>query len=226
MIVGESLYGNRLYDWAQLSVATDGRFTLVDGGRSPELFDRDRDPREEMVHRDPSSHPAYARLDRALLDYQQAKSPRRGVGEAVEGTPYGALRRPVDGFLPRAQNRKLRDVASSLPTDRLLNRMRAAIAGRSAPVVEFLLGRMEKLEADEPDNPAPSLERGRALLLVLRRYDEAASALEEARRRGYRSRDLDRMVAIAHAAATKAKVLRPRSHWLRTPSMMPGVRLP
>ena len=39
VLVGESLYGNRLYGWAQMSVATDGRFTLVDGGSRLELFD-------------------------------------------------------------------------------------------------------------------------------------------------------------------------------------------
>ncbi|MHC4939163.1 MAG: sulfatase-like hydrolase/transferase [Planctomycetota bacterium] len=203
VLVGESLYGNRLYGWAQLSVATDGRFTLVDGGRRLELFDRERDPREEMVHRDPASHPAYARLDRALLDYQQAKPAEVGA-LSVENTPYGALRRPVAGFLPRAENRKLADVAASLPVDRLVNRMRTAIAAKSPPVVERLLGRMEDLERKDPANPAPSLERGRALLLVLARYDEAVSALEEAKRRGYRSQDLDRLIALARSRAAEA----------------------
>jgi len=204
VLVGESLYGNRLYGWSQLSVATDGRFTLVDGGRRLELFDRERDPREELVHRDPASHPAYARLDRALLDYQQAKAAAEEGAVSVENTPYGALRRPVAGFTPRAENRKRADVAASLEVDRLINRMRAAIAARAAAVVERMLGLMEDLERRDLTNPAPSLERGRALLLILGRFDEAVSALKEAKRRGYRSRDLDRLIALARSKAAEA----------------------
>jgi len=204
VLVGESLYGNRLYGWAQMSVATDGRFTLVDGGPRLELFDRQNDPREELVAADPASHPAYPRLDRALLDYQQLEPGDAGEAAAVVGTPYGALRRPVQGFLPRAENRLLKDVPSSLETDRLLNRVRAAIATRNPAVVERFLGLIEDLERDDPGNPAASLERGRALLFVLQRFDEATSALEEARRRGYRSRELDRLIAAAQAAGAEA----------------------
>jgi len=199
VVVGESLYGNRLYGWAQQSVATDGRFTLLDGGRRLELFDRKGDPRELRPHADPASHAAYNRLDRALLDYQQRAPRLEGDPAAVAGTPYGALRRPVSAFLPRAENRDLPDVAASLPVDRLVNRMRAAIAARSPPVVERLLGRLEDLGREDPGNPALPLERGRGLLFVLHRYDEAVSALREAKRRGYRSRDLDRLIALARS---------------------------
>ncbi|MEM8883001.1 MAG: sulfatase [Planctomycetota bacterium] len=201
IVVGESLYGNAVHGWAQQSVATDGRFTLVDGGPRVELFDRDRDPRELTPAASLTGHPAYARLDRALLDYQQQKSVTSGDPTAFAEIPYGMVTRSVGGFLTRAENRKLADVATSLPADRLLMRMRTAISTRNPRVVEHLLGRIEGLEQQFPDDPAPSFTRGRALLFVLRRPQAAAEAFQEAQRRGYRSQDLSRLVAVARADA-------------------------
>jgi arylsulfatase A-like enzyme len=227
VVIGESLYGNRVHGWAQVSVASDERYSLVDAGPRIELFDREKDPRELSPIAEPSRHAAYERLDRALLAYQQGKArevkkPERGPGSPgyspyygsyygadygggyYGATPYGTVRRPVGKFLSRAENRALVDPVKALPADEKISRMRAAIAMRSGAVVERLLGLIEELERNYPDDPAPSLARGRALLLVLRRPQEAADALQEARRRGYRSVALQRLIAVAEAAAAEA----------------------
>ena len=219
VLVGESLYGNRVHNWAQVSVATDGRYSLVDAGARVELYDRETDPGETRPISDPAAHPAYESLDRALLAYQQQKGPDGGGGNPAErvpgyapdsdsnpyysnyggATPYGTVRRPVGRFLPRAENRKLADPVVSLPVDDEISRMRAAIDMRSGPLVKHLIGSIEELERLHTDDPSPSMARGRALLLVLKRPAEASDALKEARRRGYRSVGLARMIAVADA---------------------------
>jgi len=224
IVIGESLYGNRVHNWAQQSVAVDERYSLVDAGASHQLFDREVDPRERQPIPDASAHPAYERLDRALLAYQQRKSgaarpPAQGTGGPSPyyqgeysgyyggyygATPYGTVRTAVGQFLSRAENSKLVVPETALPADGLISRMRAGIDARQGPVVQHLIGRIEELERQYPDDPAPSLARGRALLFVLNRPDEAVGALEEARRRGYRSRSLHRLITVAQAAAAQA----------------------
>jgi len=223
IVIGESLYGNRVHNWAQQSVAMDERYSLIDAGASQQLFDREKDPRELEPIADAAGHPAYEALDRALLAYQQRKAagPRAGAqspggpyagpyyaGSYYAGyygaTPYGTVRTGVGQFLSRANNKKHTVAETALPADELISRMRAAIDARQMPVVQHLIDRIEQLEREHPRDPSPSLARGRALLFVLNRPDEAAGALEEARRRGYRSGALNRLIAVAQAAAARA----------------------
>jgi len=219
VVIGESLYGNRVHNWAQQSVASDERYSLIDAGSSQQLFDREKDPRETTPLADAASHPAYERLDRALLAYQQRKPVKRSKGAQSAGgpyyggayyggyygaTPYGTVRTGVGQFLSRAENSKLTVAETALPADEWISRMRAAIDARQGPVVQRLIGQIEELERKYPQDPAPSLARGRALLFVLNRPEEAAGALQEARRRGYRSPALNRLIAVAEAAAAQA----------------------
>jgi arylsulfatase A-like enzyme len=199
---GESLYANRLYRWAQQSVACDGRWTLVDGGPRLELFDRHADPGERQPLPDPERHARFEALDRALQEYRA----RKRFGEpaaalAAAPTYYGSNRLALSDFLMPPENRKLPDVTAMLPADDLLGRFRAAIAARATPVVSGLLARIEALEAKDPANPAPALARGRALLLVLGEPATAAAAIEEAIRRGYAARDLLRLLLRAYREA-------------------------
>jgi len=204
VVCGESLYANRLFGWAQQSVAFDGRFSLVDGGPRLELFDRDRDPGETSPLPDPTGHPAYARLDPALMEY---RSRRRASSDAAEiaAAPiyYGSLREPVGDFSKPAKNRRLRDVREEWDTIALLDRVTRLTAARAADPLRALLPRLEALERAQPENAAPSLARGRALLLVLGEPERAAEALEEARRRGYGGLDLDRLIARARSDGKK-----------------------
>jgi len=199
ILCGESLYGHRLYTWAQQSVATDGRFTLIDGGARLELFDRSIDPGELTPLPEPLSHPSYEAFDRALGAYR-ARGPRasEGAETAAPESPYGSVRRPEREYLRPAENRLLPDARERLPrTMPVLQAMAVAIAARDRAMVARLMDALERIEAEELGNPAPSLERGRALLLVLGDGGGAVGALEEAIRRGYRSPDLDRLLEAA-----------------------------
>jgi arylsulfatase A-like enzyme len=199
---GESLYANRLYRWAQQSVAYDGRWTLVDGGPRLELFDRGADPGERQPLPDPESHARFEALDRALQEYRA----RKRFGEpaaslAAAPTYYGSNRLALGDFLKPPENRQLPDVVAMLPADELLGRFRAAIAARATTLVRQLLARIEVLEAQDPANPAPALARGRALLLALGGPAAAAAAIEEAVRRGYDAPDVLRLLVRAYREA-------------------------
>jgi arylsulfatase A-like enzyme len=195
---GESLYGHRLYRWAQQSVAFDGRFALLDAGPRVELYDRAADPKELSPLEDHASHPAYERLDRALHRYRDREGAGgRGAEVTAAAIPYGIPLVPQAVFLPVAENRKLRDVRSSLPSALLLERATTAIAAGGAGLVRSFLGPLEALEREDPTNPAPSLVRGRALLLALQDPQGAVRALEEAVRRGYDNADVDRLLEKA-----------------------------
>jgi hypothetical protein len=196
--VGESLYGHRLYRWAQQSVAFDVRFALLDGGPRVELFDRAADPKELSPLAGHASHPAYERLDRALQRYRDREGAGgRGAEITAAPLPYGIPLVPQADFLPVAENRRLRDARSSLPSAMLLERATAAIAAGGREPVRAFLGHLEALELEDPTNPAPCLVRGRALLLVLGDPPGALAALEEAVRRGYDNADVDRLVEKA-----------------------------
>ncbi|MDH3590477.1 MAG: sulfatase [Planctomycetota bacterium] len=78
VVCGESLYAHRRYRWAQWSVATDGRFSLLSGGPRLELFDRSADSGETHPLDAPTTHEAYARLDQALLAYRARRRDRAG----------------------------------------------------------------------------------------------------------------------------------------------------
>jgi arylsulfatase A-like enzyme len=202
VVAGESLYGNRLYRWAQQAVAFDGRWSLVDGGPRLELFDRAADPGERRPLPDPDRHARFEGLDRALQEYRARKrfgEPAAALASAP--TYYGSNRLAVGDFLRPQENRDLPDVKAMLPADELLGRFRAAIAARSAAVAKGLLARVEALEAQDPANPAPALARGRALLLVLGDPAAAAAAIEEAVRRGYDADDVFRLLARAYGEA-------------------------
>jgi arylsulfatase A-like enzyme len=202
VVAGESLYGNRLYRWAQQAVAYDGRWSLVDGGPRLELFDRAADPGERRPLADPERHARFEALDRALQAYRGRKhfgEPAAALASAP--TYYGSNRLAMGDFLRPEENRKLPDIAAMLPADALLGRFRAAVAARARALVEGLLPRIEALEAQDPANPAPALARGRALLLVLGDPAAAAAAIEESARRGYEAPDIFRLLARAYGEA-------------------------
>jgi hypothetical protein len=199
-VASESLYANRLCGWAQQSAATDGRHALVDGGPRLELFDLASDPREETPLPGPGRHPAFEALDRALHAYRaRGRGGAGGDPVAPEGSPYGSLRRPVDAFLPPAENRRLRDVREGLPDLRTLARADAAVAARDPALVSLLLPELRRLAGADPANPAPCLALGRALLLVAGEPAEAVRWLREAASRGYASAELDGLIAAASA---------------------------
>jgi arylsulfatase A-like enzyme len=195
VLVGESLYANRLYGWAQVTSAADGSHSLVDAGPRVELFDLAADPGETAPL--PLEHPAYEELDRAIVAYRGRHPAPPGEVLAPEGTPYGSLRMPRDRFLPPAENAALPDVRDHLPELPKLYALRAAIAARDGAQVRLLVPAVADWAARDSRNPAPCLEVGRAKLFVLGDAPGALAALEEARARGYRSPDLDRLVEEA-----------------------------
>ncbi len=200
--VGESLAAHRLCRWAQQSVAFDGRFSLLDGGPRLELYDREEDWGEVAPLGDPAARPPFERLDRALEAYRGRRGPA-GRGTEFPAAPayYGIPLIPEGDFLPVAENRGLRDVRDSLPAAVLLDRANGAIASGGQEIVRALIKPLEDLEREDPRNPAPSLARGRALLLVLGDPQGAVEALEEAVRRGYESPDVAKLLDRAREAA-------------------------
>jgi len=205
VLCGESLYANRLYGWAQQSVATDGRYTLVDGGPRFELFDRAADPDETAPLPDLREHAEFERLDRALRAYRRlGEGGRGGADVALAGSPYGSVRRNVRTFLKPAENRRRRDVATGFDDIALLARMDGLIAAHGpAPsaidarqAVRRLLPAIEDLRRRDERNPAPCLAQGRALALVLDRPDAAVEALREAVRRGYDTPGVRKLIAV------------------------------
>jgi hypothetical protein len=215
--VGESLSAHRLYRWAQQSVAFDGRHALLDGGPRLELYDRARDPGEQAPVKDPTAESAFERLDRALGAYRARRGPR-GLGPEHPAAPlyYGIPFVPQGDFLPVAENRLLRDVRASLPAAATLEYANVAIAAGRHEIVRALLEPLAQIERDDPENPAPCLARGRALLLVLGDAGVAVEALEEALRRGYDSPDVDRLIERAAQAAGDGEALaRARSRLAR-----------
>ncbi|MCK6458441.1 MAG: sulfatase [Planctomycetes bacterium] len=194
---GESLMDHRLYRWAQQSVAFDGRFALLDGGPRVELYDRGQDRGEISPLPDATARPEFERLDRALQAYRDRRGPL-GRGTELPSAPvyYGIPFVPQADFLPVAENRKLRDVRSSLPSAALLDRASTAIHAGGQELIRAFLGPLEAMERDDGGNPAPCLVRGRALL-ALRDPQGAVAALEEAVRRGYDNADVDRLLEKA-----------------------------
>jgi predicted Zn-dependent protease len=112
---------------------------------------------------------------------------------------------PQSRFLPAAENRELRDVRAALPAAALLERAAVAVHGGGQALVRTFLSQLLELEREDPRNPAPCLTRGRALLLVLDDPQGAVGALEEALRRGYKSPDLDRLLAEARERLARKK---------------------
>jgi len=214
VLVGESLYAYRLYRWAQQSVAYDGRYALVDGGPTLQLFDLESDPGEVAPLDEPARHSRFPALARALVRYRA----RRGAGR--EGTPlsaaplyYGASRIAGTDFLKPGENRLLLDVAANLKAVALLNQGEDAVGARRPAQVEALVPRLMALAERDARNPAPCLLIGRARLLVLKRPAEAATDLEEAIRRGYDSRDVYRLLERAYVeAGDEVGVRRVRAH--------------
>jgi hypothetical protein len=149
---------------------------------------------------DPTGHEAYARLDRALLDYRARRAGPEG--EPFAATPiYGTNRIAESDFSPPKENRGRRDVEEGFGTIARLNEVQRLIVLRSAAALAMLLPEIEREEAADPANPAFPLARGRALLLVLDRPGEAVAALEKAARLGYASPDLARMIEAARERA-------------------------
>ena len=196
--VGESLAAHRLCRWAQQSVAFDGSFSLLDGGPRLELYDRATDWGELSPLPDPAVRPEFERLDRALGAYRGRRGPK-ATGTEVPAAPayYGIPFVPQADFLPVAENRTLRDVRDALPDAALLDRANSAIAAGAGDLARAVLDGLAQLEREDPRNPAASLARGRALLLVLNDAQGAVGALEEAVRRGYDTPDVDRLLERA-----------------------------
>jgi len=202
VLAGESLYAYRLFVWAQQQVAFDGRYSLVDGGPDLHLFDRQTDPGEIRPLADPQAHPAFERLDRALMEYRRADS-RSEQGGALTpyGTPYGSKRIAGNALLPVAENRSLPAVRERLGTVQLLDRFRGLVGMGHAGAVRAMLPDIQAAGLADPANPALALHRGRALLLVLGEPQRAVEALERARALGYDDPDVWGLLLRAYEQA-------------------------
>jgi len=209
VVVGESLYAWRAYGWAQQLCATDGRFSLVDGGPVWGLHDLRSDPGETTPLADAQGHAAYEILDRALADYRARDA--RGAGGSADwapyASPYGSLRREGRALLDPATNRQLPAAAPRLSTLELLDRARQLVAVRQAEALQSLLPELEARERDDPRNPAWPMVRGRALYFVLDRPAEAVEALERAVDLGYDARPALELLAEACRRAGDAERL-------------------
>lgn len=165
-VVSESLLTWRLHGWAQVLTASDGRYTLIESGPDVRLFDRSVDP-GELKPLDPSGHPAYERLDRALRRLRETSSDQSMDLEVLGSTtPYGSMRRPFSHYIPRAENAKLLD-----PEPRLVWWMHAtaaqqhltsAVARGDFLALEKLIEAIRKLAAESPMSPVPHQLLGQA----------------------------------------------------------------
>ena len=138
---------------------------------------------------------------RAPCELVVLHNPRNGVGNGRTGgmcvsnlLAYGYIHRHTDAVW-----------VLKLDTDSLVigpfeERLRAAIAARNAAQARLLVPSVAEWAARDGGNPAPCLEIGRAKLLLLGDAPGALASLEEARARGYRSQELDRLVGEARAA--------------------------
>jgi len=197
VLVSESLWSYRTYGWAQAYRACDGRFSLVETGPRLMLFDLAQDP-DEKAPLEPEGHPAYERLDRALLAYRAttpANTEPAGPYMAA-GSPYGTAVRPLAAYLPRAENARLRDPSDGFAFRDSMERAKLLIhrgqVERSAAVLEEALSLLERLSAEDPGNPAPWLYLAHAqgrLGTVLGRTDPHRAAVRAAHaaiEKGYR----------------------------------------
>ncbi len=204
VLCGESLYAHRRYGWAQLSVATDGRYSLIDAGPRLELFDRQTDPGETAPLPNPTAHPAYARLDRALLAYRARKRGGRD-GAPLAGAPiyYGAQVMAAGDFLKPVANRKLKDVRDHLDDAALISRAEGAIAWAKARPgqIPFDMDPLRELTTRDPQNPAARLTYGRALFYLEEDEAGAAREIEAAVALGFDSASLLRLLAEAYRRA-------------------------
>ena len=202
VIAGESLYAYRLFRWAQQQVAFDGRFSLLDAGPELSIFELDADPGELRPLFEPTAHPAYERLDRALIAARRAQAaPGEGETYAPTDTPYGSKRIAGNLLLAPRENRKLPEVRPRLDQVAILDRFKGLILARQAAALRRLLPRIEALEAGDATNPALPLHRGRALLFVLHEPAAAAEAIGKAVRLGYVDEDVQAMLAEARRQA-------------------------
>jgi arylsulfatase A-like enzyme len=211
VVPGESLYAYRRYRWAQQTVATDGRFTLIDGGKRWALYDRASDPGETRPLADAEEREAYERLDKALARYRGSGVAGGGDPLGLAGSPYGATTIPEATLLAPEENSRRFPVQDGWARVALLNRAEALLAlaraGRDPEPLRAVLADLERLERDDPENPAPCLLRGRALFFVFREPDAAAAALWKAFERGYTGPDVVRLLRGVLEAAGDAEGL-------------------
>jgi arylsulfatase A-like enzyme len=211
VVPGESLYAYRRYRWAQQTVATDGRFTLIDGGKRWSLYDRASDPDEMRPLPDAEQREVYERLDKALAAYRRSGAAGGGDPLGRAGSPYGATTIPEATLLAPEANSRRFPVQDGWARVALLNRAEALLAlaraGRDAKPLRAVLADLERLERDDPDNPAPCLLRGRALFFVFREPKAAAAALWKAFERGYTGPDVVRLLRGVLEAAGDAEGL-------------------
>jgi hypothetical protein len=194
VVVTESILAYRTFGWAQVFSATDSRFTLVEVGPRLDIYDLAHDPGE--VHGlKPEGHAAYERLDGALLAYRQGGS-REPQGAYMAGSPYGHAVRPLTGYLPRAENARLKDSAMGFRFAEGMAVARTLIHRgkdqRDARALERAIEMLKGLAAEDPQNPAPHAylchARGRLGSLLGRGdlHRDAARSAKDAIDRGYR----------------------------------------
>ena len=180
------------------TVAYDGTYSLVDGGPDYELYDRISDPKETKPLPDdfnPQSLQVRMDLDRALVDYRANAPAGEGTPYSSAGSPYGAVMVDGFGFLKPKENRARPSVRARLAvTEPIMTLLNTAIVVRHRALADKLLKVVKDLDAQDPGNPALALARGRALLLVLDRKDEALKAFQEAIARGYPRKALSGLI--------------------------------
>ena len=159
VVVTESMLAYRTYGWAQVFVATDGRFSLVESGPRLDLFDLAADPGETRPLK-PEGHAAYETLDRAIAAYREAKG-REPEGAYMAGSPYGHAVRPFASYLPREENLRLKDPETGFPFAGQMALAKSLIhfgkERRDAEGLEKAIAILKELAAQDPKNPAPHL---------------------------------------------------------------------
>jgi len=194
-VVSESLYTWRVHGWGQCFSVTDGRYTLVESGRSVLFFDRASDPGETRPL-DPSGYPEYEALDRALTAFRSQAPGERPVAALQDsGTPYGAARRPLTSYLSRQENAQLDDPRQRFPYWQVLDsQLELILMGRTrgdTMMMSSTIATLETLAEQDPRNPAPwsyliYAQGGMAKATGIAKWNRAAArSAREAIARGY-----------------------------------------
>ena len=120
------------------------------------------------------------------MDYRANAPAGAATPYSSAASPYGVVMVDGFGFLKPKENRARPSVRTWLAvTEPIMNLLNSAIVVRHRALAEKALEAVKLLDARDPTNPALALARGRALLLVLDRKDEALKAFQEAIARGY-----------------------------------------
>ncbi len=194
-VVSESLYTWRVHGWGQCFSVTDGRYTLVESGKTVQFFDRASDAGETRPL-DPAGYREYEALDRALTAFRSQTPGEMPVAALQDsGTPYGAARRPLATYLSRQENAPLDDPRERFPYWQILDgTLELILMGRmrgDTMMMSSTIATLESLTEQDPKNPAPwsylmYAQGGMAKATGIAKWNRAAArSARESIARGY-----------------------------------------